>query len=128
MLEEWRTSRDALEQILGARCPVASLPGGDLSPAVARSAADAGLSALFTSEPVLTPVRPDDDACWLIGRYSVTSALRTDTLRRLLGLQGWRKAQLRRQCGVALRRGFAPLYRLYVDYTTAGDRTPRQAS
>src|ERR1051325_6225884 len=33
MLEEWRVSRDILEQLLGEPCRAASLPGGDISPA-----------------------------------------------------------------------------------------------
>ncbi len=42
MLEEWRTSCGILADLLGEPCSVASVPGGDISTAVLRSAAPAG--------------------------------------------------------------------------------------
>jgi len=38
MIDEWRVSRDKLAQLLGAPCRTASVPGGDSSPLVLRSA------------------------------------------------------------------------------------------
>src|SRR5207247_4500784 len=55
MIEEWRISRDKLAELLGAPCRTASVPGGDRSPLVARSAGAAGLADLLTSAPVLRP-------------------------------------------------------------------------
>lgn len=128
MLDEWRTSRDILEQILGVRCRVGSLPGGDLSPEVARVAVRGGVDTLFTSEPVLTPTRDDENACWLVGRLAVTNTLREETMRELLELRGWRRAFLARRCSVLARRTLGPLYRAYVAHSTAGDRTPERSA
>jgi len=55
MLEEWRTSGDAISEIVGAPCLTASVPGGDISRQVLESAARAGVQYLFTSEPWLSP-------------------------------------------------------------------------
>ncbi|HMJ58349.1 MAG TPA: polysaccharide deacetylase family protein, partial [Gemmatimonadales bacterium] len=55
MLEEWRTSGDAIGEIVGAPCLTASVPGGDISRQVLESAAAAGIRYLFTSEPWLSP-------------------------------------------------------------------------
>src|SRR4051794_5048808 len=48
---EWRDSRDALEQTLGASVRSAAVPGGFYSRAVGAAVAEAGYAALFTSEP-----------------------------------------------------------------------------
>ena len=52
--DEWHTSRSALCDILGEDIQTASIPGGDFAPPVALTAADAGFTRLFTSEPVTT--------------------------------------------------------------------------
>ena len=49
--EEWTRSRDRISAILGRPTTFASVPGGDFQPAVAESAAAAGFTDLFTSEP-----------------------------------------------------------------------------
>jgi peptidoglycan/xylan/chitin deacetylase (PgdA/CDA1 family) len=69
MLEEWRTSRAELEDLLGHEVRVASLPGGYFSMAVARTAADAGYTVLFISEPVMTARQ--FGPCALVGRHTL---------------------------------------------------------
>lgn len=51
LVDEWRRSVDVLSRILGEPIAVASVPGGDFTPAVAQAAAGAGIRELFTSEP-----------------------------------------------------------------------------
>src|SRR5207247_8730489 len=67
MLEEWRTSRDAISDILGAPCVTASIPGGDISRQVLESAASAGVQYLFTSEPWISPRAVN--GCRVLGRF-----------------------------------------------------------
>ncbi|HEV8357967.1 MAG TPA: polysaccharide deacetylase family protein [Gemmatimonadales bacterium] len=117
MVEEWRVSRDILEQILGEPCPVASVPGGDLSPLVAASAGDAGLGFLFTSEPWLAPRQAG--GCRLLGRYVVKATTKPARVRALSRFRGWRRALLVRGLKVTARRSLPPLYRLYVRWTAA---------
>ncbi len=66
---EWRDSVGRLADIAGTPIRVASVPGGYYSTEVARSAAGAGITVLFTSEPSdrTTVV----DGCLVIGRYVV---------------------------------------------------------
>jgi len=117
MVEEWRVSRDLLEQILGEPCPVASVPGGDISPAVGVSAGEAGLRFLFTSEPWLAPRLAG--GCWLLGRYIVKAATSPATVRELSQFRGWGRARLIRRLKLTARWSLPPLYRLYVRWTTA---------
>ena len=117
MVEEWRVSRDILEQILGEPCPVASLPGGDISASAVASAGEAGLAFLFTSEPWLAPRFAD--GCRLLGRYIVKAATSPDRVQALSRFRGWRQAQLIRGLKVVARRSLPPLYRRYVRWTTA---------
>lgn len=69
MVQEWRDSRAALEDILGTEVRSASIPGGYYSRRVAESAAEAGISSLFTSEPE-TRVHSVQD-CLVLGRYTI---------------------------------------------------------
>jgi len=52
IVNEWRTSVATLEDVIGSRIDVASVPGGCYSTTVAEAAATAGVTTLFTSEPI----------------------------------------------------------------------------
>ena len=68
-LDEWRRSREALGELLGAAPAGASVPGGFFTPTVAQTAAEAGYQWLMTSEPE-SRVRSE----WgipVIGRYTI---------------------------------------------------------
>lgn len=67
---EWRSSRAALEEILGEPPTIASVPGGYLSDGVAVAAAAAGYEVLFTSEPTARVQTRDIVVC---GRYTIWS-------------------------------------------------------
>jgi peptidoglycan/xylan/chitin deacetylase (PgdA/CDA1 family) len=69
MLREWRDSRAALEDILGTAVLTASIPGGYYSRQVAESAAEAGLTTLFTSEPETQA--SSVQGCAVRGRYTI---------------------------------------------------------
>src|SRR5262245_59030384 len=51
MRDEWSRSRHVLEDILGGAVILGSVPGGYYSRRVAAAAREAGLQAIFTSEP-----------------------------------------------------------------------------
>ena len=86
MLGEWRDSRRALEDILGAEVRIASVPGGYFAPQVARAAEAAGISALFTSEPRLRVGHVD--GCMVLGRYTVRRGAPPDFSARLTAGRG----------------------------------------
>lgn len=69
LLNQWSRSRAVLEDILGASVTTASVPGGYYSTRVARTAAEAGYTVLFTSEPRSRVHRVAQ--CRVIGRYSI---------------------------------------------------------
>jgi peptidoglycan/xylan/chitin deacetylase (PgdA/CDA1 family) len=69
LAREWRDSRAALAQLLGAPPALAAVPGGSLSRAVIATAAAAGYELLLTSQPS-TRVRRRG-AMELRGRYAV---------------------------------------------------------
>jgi peptidoglycan/xylan/chitin deacetylase (PgdA/CDA1 family) len=122
MVEEWRVSRDRLAQLLGEPCVTASVPGGDISPEVLKSADSAGLSYLFTSEPVLRPVRVG--ACWVLGRFMPKAWTPATRIGELATFRGWRSALLVRRLKGAARRAFPALYRQYVRRTTREGALP----
>ena len=69
ILDEWRSSADALSSLLGHPVTTASVPGGWYSRDVARAAATAGLQVLCTSEPVRRVSRVD--GCMVVGRGAI---------------------------------------------------------
>lgn len=69
ILDEWRMSVEDLQDVLGAAVRVGSVPGGYHSLAVAESAAAAGLTTLFTSEPESKVAWIN--GCAVIGRYTL---------------------------------------------------------
>lgn len=69
ILDEWRMSVEDLQDVLGAPVRVGSVPGGYHSLAVAESAAAAGLTTLFTSEPESKVAWIN--GCAVIGRYTL---------------------------------------------------------
>jgi peptidoglycan/xylan/chitin deacetylase (PgdA/CDA1 family) len=82
MVREWTESRAVLEDLLGHRVEVASLPGGYYSAAVARSADTAGLRRLFTSEPCARAWH--QGACEVVGRYTVRPSHSPESVRALV--------------------------------------------
>ena len=69
--EEWRRSKGVLEQILGRPGASASIPTGYYEERVGRSAAAAGYTLLFTSEPRTQPRRLGELV--VQGRFAVTT-------------------------------------------------------
>ena len=71
LADEWRSSRAALSEILGAEPDSAAVPGGFLSPAVIDEAAKAGYGLLATSQPT---VKPDTHKGMRVqGRFTIWS-------------------------------------------------------
>jgi peptidoglycan/xylan/chitin deacetylase (PgdA/CDA1 family) len=69
LLREWQESVDVLAHVLGKDVLTASVPGGYYRRNVAVAAAQAGVKALFTSEPVRSAHVVD--GCLVLGRYSI---------------------------------------------------------
>jgi peptidoglycan/xylan/chitin deacetylase (PgdA/CDA1 family) len=67
--DEWIRSTDVLAAILGEPVLTASVPGGFHTPVVGEQAAQAGIRALFTSDPTTRCQRVGD--CVVFGRYTL---------------------------------------------------------
>jgi peptidoglycan/xylan/chitin deacetylase (PgdA/CDA1 family) len=82
MAAEWSRSRQVLEDIVGHRVDVASVPGGYFAPTVARAAAEAGIRVLFTSEPVTAIDTSVESA--VVGRFTIRRGDAADTAQRFV--------------------------------------------
>jgi peptidoglycan/xylan/chitin deacetylase (PgdA/CDA1 family) len=116
MLEEWRVSSECLADLLGEPCTTASVPGGDISSTVLRSAAASGLRYLFTCEPWLAPRRVE--GCQVLGRFVPKVTTPPARISELAHFRGWRRALMVRQLKELARRSLPGLYRRYVRQRT----------
>ena len=81
LLVEWKRSVDCLSEILGRQVRTASVPGGFYTRRVAAAAVKAGVTDLFTSEPVVRMVVVE--GCRVYGRYSVQRGTGAETAAAL---------------------------------------------
>jgi hypothetical protein len=118
---EWRTSLAVLEDLLGARVSMASIPGGDASAEAFRTGMELGIDYLFTSEPWTVPRRAHGG--WLLGRVILKRGTSERTVRKLAEFKGWRRAMTVRRSKEVARRVAPELYRRYVRWRTGVDPT-----
>jgi peptidoglycan/xylan/chitin deacetylase (PgdA/CDA1 family) len=111
--EEWRVSREELEDVLGEPVDIASVPGGFFSPMVAREAAAHGITTLFTSEPTTRSVTID--GCTIHGRYTLRRGDAASYVARLVSSNP--AARAAQWCGwnakKAVKRLAGPVYRRF---------------
>jgi peptidoglycan/xylan/chitin deacetylase (PgdA/CDA1 family) len=91
MREEWARSRMVLEDLLGHKVEIASVPGGYYSRRVAHSARDAGLRVVFTSEPITAS--HDEAGTLVIGRFTLRRGHPTDRAGLLAHRAPWARYQ-----------------------------------
>jgi peptidoglycan/xylan/chitin deacetylase (PgdA/CDA1 family) len=75
--KEWTKSAAMLSDIVGSKIAIGSVPGGFYSRTVAETAADAGLTTLFTSEPRTRPQFVN--GCSVLGRYTIQQGVKAAT-------------------------------------------------
>ena len=85
--EEWRASVGSLADLLGREIRSASVPGGYYTKRVARAAAETGIAALFTSEPVRTPHHVG--GCLVVGRLAVKTSTSAVGAARIAAGDPW---------------------------------------
>ncbi|MGI6415817.1 MAG: polysaccharide deacetylase family protein [Thermoguttaceae bacterium] len=81
LLDEWGRSAAVLSDILGEPVWMGSIPGGSYSRFVVEVAAEAGLTALFTSEP--TSKCWSVGGCRVFGRYAYRRGVSPQTMAAL---------------------------------------------
>jgi peptidoglycan/xylan/chitin deacetylase (PgdA/CDA1 family) len=82
LIKEWRTSTEVLGGILNSRVRLASVPGGFYARNVADTAAECGITALFTSEAVASHWRVG--ACTVFGRYTIQRSVEADQVGKIV--------------------------------------------
>jgi peptidoglycan/xylan/chitin deacetylase (PgdA/CDA1 family) len=118
MVREWRDSRARLEDLVGHAVHVASVPGGYFSAAVARAAAEAGLTVLFNSEPV-TAIRVGEMT--IIGRFTIRHGDAPDAAMQFLAPSPWARsaAWLDWNAKGLIKPLLGPAYRHVADWVCA---------
>ena len=112
MREEWRISGSLLAERLGEPCVAASVPGGEISPAVLQSVAEVGMKFLFTVEPDLRPHRVG--GCWVLGRCLIKNKMPPSRVGELVQFRGWTRALVIRRLKAIARLSLPLLYRHLV--------------
>lgn len=82
IMEEWSTSSKILENILGHKIEIASIPNGYKSKKVIHSAWLAGYRVLYTSDP--TTLEKGEEGIRLKGRYVVHRDMSTNNVSKIV--------------------------------------------
>lgn len=81
IVDQWLRCRAELEDILGSAVTVAAVPGGYYSERVALAAYAAGVSSLFTSEPVARSWNVG--GCRVFGRFQIHHSMTGERVARI---------------------------------------------
>jgi len=119
ILAEWQRSIAALEDITGDRVTTASVPGGYYAFAVADAADVAGITTLFTSEPVRCSHRVG--GCRVEGRFTIRHHSAPGLSARLVSNAPWSRWGMWAQWNAkaAIKPVLGPLYARVADWLMA---------
>lgn len=122
--DEWRDSVASLQDLLGDRIDTASVPGGFYSTAVAEAASEAGITTLFTSEPVRSTQHVRD--CRVEGRFTMRQHSAPGLAARLVAQAPWSRWGMWAQWNAkaAFKPVLGPFYSRVADWLLAAP-TPR---
>jgi peptidoglycan/xylan/chitin deacetylase (PgdA/CDA1 family) len=108
MLEEWKVSKDILEEILGEEILYASVPGGDSDQKTYDSAAEVGLKFIYDSEPIVEKRNLKESEIY--GRFSVKAQTSHQQLEEMLTLKNLSSLQRNRKIKGAIKRFIFPIH------------------
>jgi hypothetical protein len=125
MADEWRASIATLEDIVGKRIDSASVPGGCYSKSVAEAAAAAGVTTLFTSEPVRATWIVG--ACRIQGRFTIRQHSAPGISARLVTSAPWARWGMWAQWNAkaAIKPLLGPFYFRVADWLMAENAAER---
>jgi peptidoglycan/xylan/chitin deacetylase (PgdA/CDA1 family) len=124
--EQWRASVESLTDLLGSQVRSASVPGGHYTKRVARAAAEAGITALFTSKPVRTAQHVGE--CLVVGRLPVkksTSAIDASRIAAgdsALWLREWVGWNVRRSARAVFGNGYERFREAVLSHQSGRER------
>ncbi len=108
MLEEWRISKEILEDIIGKEILCCSIPGGDVDAKTYDSAIEAGYRFIFNSEPDSSVYEKDNS--YIIGRFSVKNSTSLETFRDILLYKNHHKLMRERKIKNTIKKLIFPIH------------------
>ena len=108
MLDEWKVSKDILENISGKEILHCSIPGGDSDLKTYESAAEAGFRYIFDSEPLIESRFVKEAE--VFGRFSIKAQMTDETFRNLLELNNLSALQRNRKIKSTIKKLFFPVH------------------
>lgn len=108
MVEEWKNSKDILENILGEEIGHCSIPGGDADLKTYATASEAGFQFIFDSEPIPeTRLMGNSE---IFGRFSVKAQTSDQEFREMLELKNLSSLQRNRKIKSAIKKIIFPIH------------------
>lgn len=108
MLEEWKTSKQILENIIGKEVLHCSIPGGDADIKTYESAVESGFKFIFDSEPIVEE-RVVNEAK-IYGRFSIKAQTSDLELVKILNLDNLKKLQQNRKIKSTIKKIIFPIH------------------
>ena len=123
--DEWSRSLAVLQDLLGHAVHTASVPGGFYSRTVAELAAAAGVTELFTSEPVARSHRVGP--CEVVGRFTIRRSSDECLAARLVSPAPWARWAMwvEWNAKAVIKPVLGPFYSQMADWLMAGNAAER---
>lgn len=108
MLEEWKVSKEILEEILGEEISHCSVPGGDSDLKTYESAVEAGFKYIFDSEPIVETRKLQNAE--IFGRFSVKAQTSDQQFLEMLTLKNLASLQRNRKIKGKIKKLIFPIH------------------
>lgn len=108
MLEEWKVSKEILEEILGEEILHCSVPGGDSDLKTYESAVEAGFKYIFDSEPIVETRKLQNAD--IFGRFSVKAQTSDQQFLEMLTLKNLASLQRNRKIKAKIKKLIFPIH------------------
>lgn len=108
MLEEWKVSKEILEEILGEEILHCSVPGGDSDLKTYESAVEAGFKYIFDSEPIVETRKLQNAD--IFGRFSVKAQTSDQQFLEMLTLKNLSSLQRNRKIKAKIKKLIFPIH------------------
>lgn len=108
MIEEWRVSKEILEDILGKEITHCSIPGGDSDQKTYESAAEVGFKFIFDSEPIIEQRFINNSE--ILGRISIKANTTNKDLENILLLNNLATLQRNRKIKSTIKKMIFPIH------------------
>lgn len=108
MLDEWKSSKEILENILGEEISHCSVPGGDSDTKTYESASEVGFRYIFDSEPIVESRFLNESE--IFGRFSVKAQTTDEQFLSMLELKNLSALQRNRKIKGVIKKMIFPYY------------------